>query len=293
NFDYGDTLIKELLFSKTTGQLLYQLAHDQDVLSRIWAAQQLSARMRDDKTASEDRQSILKGISEAATTDKFWGMRLEAVAALSGNQEARDALIAATKDSKARVRVRAVNSLRATKDPSVAGIYQELLNDQSYAVIHAAATALGETKSGAAYDSLLKLINTPSWRDNIRASGLGGFEALADKRALELGFTYSAAGNNVGVRTAALGLIGAVGKDDPRAFPLLSTALNQAFEWRNFAMVGGAANALVTLGDERGLGVFEELRKKAANSPQLVGAISGYETRLRAKLTAAKSKTSG
>src|SRR5436190_4980158 len=62
NFDYGDTLIKELLFSKTTGQLLYQLAHDQDVLSRIWAAQQLSARMCDDKTASEDRQSILKGI---------------------------------------------------------------------------------------------------------------------------------------------------------------------------------------------------------------------------------------
>ncbi len=88
-------------------------------------------------------------------------------------------------------------------------------------------------------------------------------------------------------------MIGAVGKDDPRAFPLLSTALNQAFEWRNFAMVGGAANALVTLGDERGLGVFEELRKKAANSPQIVGAISNYETRLRAKLTPAKSKAEG
>ena len=218
---------------------------------------------------------------------------MEAVAALSGNQEAKNALIAATKDSKARVRVRAVNSLRATKDPSVAGTYQELLNDQSYAVIHAAATALGETKSAVAYDSLLKLINTSSWRDNIRASGLSGFEALADKRTLELGFTYSAAGNNVGVRTAALGLIGAVGKDDPRAFPLLSTALNQGFEMRNFAIVSGAANALVTLGDERGLGVFEELRKKAANSPQIVAAISNFETRLRAKLTPAKSKTNG
>src|SRR5207244_7936745 len=134
-------------------------------------------------------------------TDKVCGNGLEAVAALSGNQEAKDALIASTKDSKARVRVRAVNSLRATKDPSAAGTYQELLNDQSYAVIHAAATALGETKSAAAYDSLLKLINTPSWRDNIRAAGLGGFEALADKRALALGFTYSAAGNNWGCPT--------------------------------------------------------------------------------------------
>ena len=175
----------------------------------------------------------------------------------------------------------------------MAGTYQELLNDQSYAVIHAAATALGETKSAAAYDSLLKLINTPSWRDNIRAAGLGGFEALADKRALELGFTYSAAGNNVGVRTAALGLVGAVGKDDPRALPLLSSALNQGFEYRNFAMVSGAANALVTLGDERGLAVFGELRKKAANSPQVLTAIANYETRLRAKLTESKPKTVG
>jgi len=293
NFDYADTLIKELLFSKTTGQLLYQLAHDQDVLSRIWAAQQLAARMRDDKTASEDRQSILKGISEAATTDKFWGTRLEAVAALSGNPEARDALIAATKDSKARVRVRAVNSLRATKDPSVAGTYQELLNDQSYAVIHAAATALGETKSAAAYDSLLKLINTPSWRDNIRAAGLGGLEALADKRALELGFKYFAAGNPNSVRAAAVGLLGATGNDDPRTFPLISAALRDTIERRNFALFAGEANALVTLGDERGLGVFEELRKKAANSPQIVAAISNYETRLRAKLTPAKSKAEG
>src|SRR5437588_7131613 len=221
NFDYGDTLIKELLFSKTTGQLLYQLAHDQDVLSRIWAGQQWADRMRDDKTAREDRQSILKALSESATTDKFWGTRFEAVAALNGNQEAKDALIAATRDSKARVRSRAVNSLRATKDPSVAGTYQELLNDQSYAVIHAAATALGETKSPAAYDSLLKLIDTPSWRDNIRAAGLSGFEALADKRALDLGFKYFAAGNPNGVRAAAVGLLGATGNGDPRTFPLI------------------------------------------------------------------------
>src|SRR5207253_5153714 len=32
NFDYGSTIIKELIFNRTTGQLLFQLAQDQDVL---------------------------------------------------------------------------------------------------------------------------------------------------------------------------------------------------------------------------------------------------------------------
>ena len=41
NFDYGSTLIKELRFEKSTEQLSYQLAHDQDVLGRVWALQQL------------------------------------------------------------------------------------------------------------------------------------------------------------------------------------------------------------------------------------------------------------
>ena len=50
SFDYGGALIKELTFVKTTGQLQYQLAKDQDVLGRVWALQQLRPRLNDDKT---------------------------------------------------------------------------------------------------------------------------------------------------------------------------------------------------------------------------------------------------
>ena len=84
NFDYHGALIKELLFSKTDGQLMYQLVHDQDVLGRIWALQQLSARMKNDKTTSADRHSITNAISNAAAKDQFWGTRLEAATALMG-----------------------------------------------------------------------------------------------------------------------------------------------------------------------------------------------------------------
>ncbi len=290
NFDYAGTLIKELLFSKTNGQLLYQLAHDQDVLGRIWALQQLASRMKDDKATSDGRQSIVKAISEAATKDQFWGARLEAVIALNGLKDAKDALLVATKDTNARVRARAVNSLAATKDASLADTYQQLLNDQSYAVIRAAAAALGQTKSPTAYDALVKIVDTPSWRDTIRASALSGLAALGDKRAVELGFKYFASENLNGVRAAAVSLLGATGKDDPRTFPLISGALSDSFERRSFGLFNGEAEALVALGDERGLAIFQGLSKKTGTPPQIAAALSAFESRLRARLAPPKKQ---
>lgn len=289
NFDYGDTLIKELIFNKTIGQLVYQIAHDQDVLGRLWALQQLATRMNDSKTPSADRQSITKAIEEAATTDQFWGMRLEAVTRLNGAKEARDTLLTATKDKNARVRARAVSALALTKDPSLAIVYQELLNDPSYAVIRSAAVAFGETRNPSVYNILTKLVDLPSWRDTIRASALSGLEALGDKRAMDLGFRYSAAGNTNGVRASALGLLGATGKSDPRTFALITAALNEGFERRNFALMFGAADALVSLGDERGLAIFQEMSRKAAASPQIVQGISAFEGRLRVRLAPPRS----
>jgi aminopeptidase N len=288
SFDYGGTLIKELTFVKTTGQLQYQLAHDQDVLGRIWALQQLKPRMSDDKTVLADRQAIIKALADTVTKDKFWGTRVEAASSLSGLKEARDALLAATKDTDARVRTRAVTSLAATKDPTLADAYQQLLKDQSYAVIKAAALALGQARGPGAYDSLVKLIDAPSWRDTIRASALNGLAALGDKRALDLGLKYYAVGNRAAVRTAAVAVLGSAGKDDQRVFPILSGLLSEAAEKRNFGMFLGAGEAIVNLGDQRGLALFQELSKKAGTSPQMVGAMSGFENRLRAKLAPPK-----
>jgi hypothetical protein len=95
-------------------------------------------------------------------------------------------------------------------------------------------------------------------------------------------------------------LIGATGKDDPRTFPLMSATLMDAVERRNFGFFAGAAEVVVTMGDERGLAVFQELRKKIADVskgliPTFGGAdigtaLTGYEARLRAKIEQAKPK---
>jgi HEAT repeat protein len=130
----------------------------------------------------------------------------------------------------------------------------------------------------------MKIIDAPSWRDTIRASALSGLAALGDKRALDLGFKYFASENPNGVRAAAITLLGATGKDDPRTFPLISGALSDSVERRSFNLFASEAEALVALGDERGLAFFQGLSKAPGTSPQFAATLSGYEARLRTKL---------
>src|SRR3989440_1580902 len=286
NFDYGGTIIKELKFDKNTDALAYQLANDEDVLGRVWALTQLSARAKDKATNESDRKRITSALAASLAGDKFWGVRQEAADALrdsAGDAAARAALLTATKDSNANVRAHALASLGAAKDQTLALVFQQLLNDRSYAVVRAAALALGATKSPAAYDPLSKLLDEPSWRDTVRTSGLAGLAALRDRRALHAGPRYAAAGNSESVRAAAIVLLGAVGGGDPRAFQALSEALLKSASPFRFTLAGAAGSALVELGDPRGIEVFEQARKVAAGNTRADAFLGQMEQRLKQK----------
>ena len=286
NFDYRSTLIKELEFDKTTDELVYQLTQDDDVLGRTWALSQLAGRVNSEKASDSDKHRMTSALSNTLMHDKFWGVRFEAATALASVKDpsARNALLAATKDSNARVRARAITSLASSKDPSLASLYQQFLTDQSYGVILAAASAMGETKSAGAYESLTKLLDTPSWRDNIRASALSGLGELQDKRALDIAFRYAEKGNLPQVRKAALLLLGRIGGNNPRAFSLISETATQAFGNGDFTLAIASAEALVSLGDPRGLAVFDQISRATSGTPQLEEVVSQFQERLR-KLT--------
>jgi aminopeptidase N len=291
NFDYGGTLIKEVEFTKTNAELIYQLTKDQDVLGRLWALGQINSRMRVESAPPAEKQLLAKEVANALSNDSFWGMRVEAALALSGisGEDARQALLKATKDKKAAVRTRALLSLSASKDASLADLYRSFLTDESYAVIRAAASALGQTQSPMAFESLTKLMETPSWRDNIKASALTGLAALGDKRAIDVGFRLAQKGNPPQVRAAALRLIGVIGNQDERVYPLISETLKQSLFRNEFSLALASGDALVSLGDPRGLVFFEELAKQAADSRQIQNFISNFQGQLKKKLdTAAK-----
>ena len=286
NFDYGDTLIKQVEFKKTKEELFYQAASDQDVMGRMWALGQLTDLMKAESTTSADRDRIAKQVADVLTHDKFWGMRLEAATALTtGGEIVRTALIAATRDANARVRARAVTSLAASKDSTLANVYLQLLNDQSYGVIRAAALAVGQTKSPEAYGALVKLLDPPSWRDTIKISAINGLGALSDKRAVDLALRYASKGNAVAVRGAALRLLGVVGKDDARAFTVLAETIGQAFAKEDLGLTNAAGDGLVSLADSRGLAVIDDLLKTPDNNPSLRTALARFQERLRRSST--------
>jgi len=291
NFDYHGTLIKEVQFDKTTDDLAYQLKRDEDVLGRIWALGQLANRVTGATTAEAEKQQIAAELANAVTRDKFWGVRLDAATALANVKDprARTALVAATKDPNARVRARAVTSLAVSKDPSLASLYEKFLNDQSYAVIKAAALALGETRSPGAYEALSKLLNVPSWRENIKVSALSGLAELQDKRALDVAFRFAEKGNPAPVRAAALRLLGRIGGDDPRAFSLIGDAATKAFANGDLNLATAAGEALVSLGDPRGLAVLEQISRDESLGSRLRQQLIQYQEQLRKVVAGAGS----
>lgn len=282
NFDYGNTIIKEVDFQKSTKELVFQASRDQDVAGRMWALGQLTKQMNQQGPAAAEREMIKAQVAETLKSDRFWGMRLEAATALtSSDAVARRALTAAVKDSDARVRARVITSLAISNDQSLAPIFLESLNDRSYAVIRAAALALGQTKSAEAYPNLTKLLAEPSWRDSIKISSLNGLTASKDGRALDAGLKYSEQGNLPAVRAAALKLVGAAGKGDARSFATLSKHLEEAAGKGDFTVASGAAEGLVNLGDPRGLALFEEILKKPEISAQQRASVTQLAERLR------------
>ncbi len=294
NFDYGSTLIKELKFDKPTDELVYQLTRDEDVTGRLWALGQLTNRLNEKSVAAAERQKIAAALGASLGNDRFWGVRSDVATAIGGlpDTEVRTALLAATKDKDARVRTSAVTSLGKSKDPLLASVYLPLLNDQSYATIRAAALALGDAKDKAAYDALVKLLDTPSWRDQIRTSALTGLANLGDKRALELGVRYAGGGHSPQVRAAGVTLLAAVGRDDPRAFQLVSDAFSTGVSTFNFQLGNSAGEALVKLGDPRGINIIEQAIKRS-NNPQLQGFIRQFQERLRQSMQPAAQKPAG
>jgi aminopeptidase N len=283
NFDYHGTLIKELEFEKTTDELAYQMTRDEDVLGRVWALNQLQTRVTATTTSENERQQIASALSNAITHDKFWGVRVDAASALAEVKASvsRSALIAATGDADARVRAKAVTSLARSGDSSLAGLYLKLLNDQSYAVIKAAASALGATKSPEAYNGLMKLLGLPSWRDNITASALEGFGELRNKRSLDIALRYAAVGNASPVRIAAVRLLGRIGSDDSRPFNVIAETAGKAFASGDYNLATATGDALVSLGDPKGLAVLEQISHNSAISGRLKTRLAEYQVELR------------
>ena len=197
NFDYEGTLLKEMNFDKSVEDLIYQLKVDKDILGRRWAMGELMRLMEE----SSDKTKILSAVRDSAEKDSSWLIRREAIANLHTifvpktprgapeptavlDESTAQMLLKAVKDKQSLIRADAIALLGATKDAKYTDLYLAALNDKSYGVIDSAAISLGFTKSPKAFDALIKLTKTSSWRGRIQIAGLYGLAVLGDKRAI-------------------------------------------------------------------------------------------------------------
>jgi len=294
NFDRGGAIFKRLVFEKPVDELVYQLAHDQDLAGRFWAFFELSERFRAPATNEPDKRNIVAAFGDVLIKDSFWSLRTEAAKALADvpGDASRQKLIAATRDKDARVRAAATNTLRETKDPALADLYLQLLSDPSYVTVRTAALALGETHSPKAFDALAKLVESDSWRNTLRISALNGLGLLGDKRALDVAMRFASDNQPTSVRIAALALTASVGRNDARARSLLFNELSKSVAVNNTVLINAVAEALVNLGDPEGLKALSDAREKSGN-PQVKTLLTKSEERLRQSVRTTVEKSPG
>jgi aminopeptidase N len=145
-----------------------------------WLAAQALGKLGD----SPSLDALARSLSREA---EFWGVRAEAAQALGRTRlaEAFEILKAHVKTKHPKVRravVQALGHFRTTEAAQT--LKAAALEDPSYLVESEAARSLGQTRQPAAFDTLIEILDRPSWADVIRVGALDGLAALRDDRAI-------------------------------------------------------------------------------------------------------------
>jgi aminopeptidase N len=171
-------LVGDITVKGPADMLRAQLVGGKDGRARWLAAQALG--QVDDPVTVEALTARLHDERE------FWGVRAESAEALGRlrGKESFLALEAGLRAAHPKVRRAVVDALGRFKTVAAAELLRPIaLEDPSYVVEAEAARALGKTRQPSAFDTLLDLLERPSWADVIRVGAIDGLAALRDDRA--------------------------------------------------------------------------------------------------------------
>jgi aminopeptidase N len=274
-FDKGHRLFKLMQCEKSEQELSYQLLHDEDVLGRARAARELS------RYKGEEAVRVLRGVLCGAD---HWGVRMAAAISLGeiGGESAQEALLDGYRASQQpRVRRACVWGLGNFKNEAVISFLRDVLAcDESYFTCVAAVRALANIGGAQAYDILAASLTGSSWQEVIRAAIFHGFAHAKEKRAVELALKHSRYGEPTPLRLAAIGCLGALGKelhkenkdDSHKEVERLVDHLSELLKDKNIRARVAAVRALGKIGDKRALGALREAQQRECLD-QLKGAL--------------------
>ena len=190
-----------------------------------------------------------------------------------------------TKDKETGIRGDAIELLGETQDKRFGDMLLAGLSDRSYEVIDQSALGLARVKDPRAYEALIKLTSTPSWKGRIQIAGFNGLAELGDPRGFEAAYKVATDKSlPFNVRTAALVVVGETGKGDPRAYPLIDEKFKAAFDSNNIQGMVNGIQAIVRLADSRGQEALDLLKTKFKDNPGAMQFVASQEAALKAAI---------
>ncbi len=155
------------------------LRHAKTARGRALAAAPLAKQ--DDPASHEALAAALDDEGE------FWAVRAEAAEALGDlrSDDAFDVLAKHAETQHPKVRRRVAHALGRFRSAKAAELLKKLvLRDASYLVEAEAARALGSTRQASGFDTLIDVLDRPSWADVVRSGAIDGLANLRDERAV-------------------------------------------------------------------------------------------------------------
>jgi aminopeptidase N len=214
SFDCGNNYLKTVALEYPTPELKAQLQSDPDPISRIYAAKGL---------AKKGGLEAVKALSEALTSDAFWGVRAEVAKQLAQVKldQASEALIAGLNDEDARVRRSVVEALSKFKTAESYDALKQLLEkgDASYYVEASAASVLGKMMSvnlKDKEDEVLQVLTNvlrerAGWNEVVRGGAIAGLSQIKSSPvALGVILEYTTPSVPQPLRLAAIRALGTI-----------------------------------------------------------------------------------
>ena len=252
-FDPEYELLAKVDFDKPKAMLYAQLANEKDVIGRLLAIDALSEK--EDKQTIERLKDVLNG-------DPAYQVREKASDALGEihTDEAFDALATSLEQPDERVRLEVVRDIGGFYRPESLETAREVLKrEKNPEIVAEALRSLGRYHSKQTRQTLVRYLNSQSYRNSLADAAIGAIRTLRDPWFAEpLEKVLRHRQRDLTARGFAGGLdaLAQISRDEEDRTPVrefLTGYVNHA----NRRIQAGAIRALGTLGDPKAIAVLE------------------------------------
>ena len=246
------TVLAKITFTPPASMLDVQLADPDDMLGRLLAVEQVSGR-----------KEALSKLTNALHHDPFHAVREAAARSIQAIQtdEAFQALVAAQKQSDARVRRQVVSAIAGFyREPSYEAARATLTEEKNPDIQSVAIASLGAYAKPEVHDTLLRFLNSTSYHNSLAEAAVGAIRAQDDAGYVAPLLTMLRGRQGElesGGFVRGLSALASLARNDEKKEPVREFLLEQLNSPRKRVQLA-AMNALGALGDAKAIPALEK-----------------------------------